>query len=149
MHVLGAQHEAEIDADHAARGGEGVDLLGVDQHDAQRRVAQFAVLGQMRQLGFDVILEDGVIDGRHGRQHPLEELLAELALHFRGDQPGGPIPKGRQVIAGRRRSQGMAGQGGGEKDCPQALHGREYKPAPSVRYCAPCPMRPSLSMPGA
>ena len=52
MHVLGVQHQAQVDADHAAGGGEGVDLLVVDEDGLQHRLAQLAVLGEIRPPAF-------------------------------------------------------------------------------------------------
>ena len=99
MHVFGMQHQAEVDANDAAGGGEGVDLLVVDQDGLEHGLAQIAVLGEIRHLLFHVILEDGVIDGRQRGPHLLEEVLADAALHFRGDQAGGGIAQRRQIVA--------------------------------------------------
>ena len=99
MHVLGMQHQAEVDADDAAGRGEGVDLLVVNQDGLKHRLAQLAVLGKLGHLLFNVVLEDGVIDGRQRRPHLLEEVFADAALHLRGDQAGGGVPQGRQTIA--------------------------------------------------
>ena len=128
--ILGVQHEAEIDADDAARRGEGVDLVVVDEDGLQHRLAQVAVLGELRHLLFHVVLEDGVIDGGQRRPHLLDEVLADAALRLRRDQAGGGVPQGRQVVAAlamRHPRQEEAGkQAGHEGAEPRAVHGPQY-----------------------
>ena len=130
MHVLGMQHQAEVDANDAAGCGKGIDLLVVDQDGLKHGFAQLAVLGKIRHLLFNIVLEDGVIDGRQRGPHLLEEVLADAALHFRRDQAGGGIAQRGQTIAAlavRRPRQAQAGkQAGNETAEPHAVHGPEY-----------------------
>src|SRR3990167_5524340 len=54
---LGIQEQSAIDPDNAAGGGEGIDLLAVEQHEFQAAVLQLAGFAEAIHAGLDEVLE--------------------------------------------------------------------------------------------
>ena len=105
---LGVQEQAAIDADDAARHGEGVELRAVEDHELQAPVLQLAGLGQAVDVPFDEVLEQRVGQLRDLAAQHAQPGASELVLLFGGDYGRAGIAQRRQVVGVRRRTQGQA-----------------------------------------
>ncbi len=103
---LGIDEQAAIDADHAARGGKGVDLFVADQDEGQAVVLQFTGLRQAVNAGLDVILELRVVERIDLVAQHAQPGAAELEFLLRRDDGRAGIAQRRQVVRQGRRGEG-------------------------------------------
>ena len=105
---LRVQEQPAVDADDAARHGEGVELRAVEDHELQAAVLQLAGLGQAVDVAFDEVLEQRVRQLRDLAAQHAQPGAAELVLLFGRDDGRAGVAQRRQVIGARHRAQGQA-----------------------------------------
>ncbi len=88
MDIFCMQHEPKIDPDDASRRGEGIDVRAVDQRRAQKLVAELGVLGQAAHVPGNVVLQQGIVDGRQRGVQLFEKVAkARVGIGCFGLQP--------------------------------------------------------------
>ena len=98
VHVLGIEIEAKIDADDAARHGEGIDLRAVHQHRIEHGLVQVRVLREAPDVDLREVLEQRVVRGRHLGADLPQRLLAESPLRLGRDNRRRGIAKLGQLV---------------------------------------------------